>query len=271
MSSKAMEYKEDGNRCFKQSDYAGAEALYTKAIINSPKSPALYTNRAMARLKLELWESVIADCESCIGLDPNNFKAYYYLSQAQLALEDYEAAVTSAVVAHEHCFKAGDKSLAAVTIQVRRAKKERWDWREARRVRQSHDLEKHVVSQMEKERDQALQDVTDDSERGDIEKEFDDRIQAITEVFEKSRPTAEKLRPVPNWAICDISLEFFVDPVITRSGKSYERSCIMDYLRKKPEDPITREPMLPSELRPNLDLKNACEEFLQENGWAVDY
>jgi len=26
-----------------------------------------------------------------------------------------------------------------------------------------------------------------------------------------------------------------------------------------------------SELRPNLDLKQACDEFLQQNGWAADW
>lgn len=57
----------------------------------------------------------------------------------------------------------------------------------------------------------------------------------------------------------------------TKTGKSYERASIVEHLRRQPQDPLTREPLYASELRPNLDLKQACEEFLQENGWAADW
>lgn len=45
----------------------------------------------------------------------------------------------------------------------------------------------------------------------------------------------------------------------------------MEHLRRHPSDPLTRESLTISELRPNLDLKQACEEFLEKNGWAVDW
>ena len=55
----------------------------------------------MARLKLELWESAIADCNECLKLSADrNMKAHYILSQAQEKLGDYEAAVQSALSAH---------------------------------------------------------------------------------------------------------------------------------------------------------------------------
>jgi STIP1 homology and U-box containing protein 1 len=57
----------------------------------------------------------------------------------------------------------------------------------------------------------------------------------------------------------------------TRRGKSYERSTIMEHLRHHQTDPLTREPLYPHDLVPNLGLKQACEEFLEENGWAVDW
>src|SRR5688500_16421760 len=95
----------------------------------------------MARLKLQLWESVIADCQACLGLTPDNMKAHYYLSQAQLSLRDYDAALDNAKRAHELCVASGDKSLAAITAQVLRCKKERWDWMEKRRIREGQALE----------------------------------------------------------------------------------------------------------------------------------
>lgn len=60
-------------------------------------------------------------------------------------------------------------------------------------------------------------------------------------------------------------------PKQTKTGKSYERASIMEHLRRSATDPLTREPLNPVELRPNLSLKEACNQFLDENGWAVDW
>lgn len=57
----------------------------------------------------------------------------------------------------------------------------------------------------------------------------------------------------------------------TKTGNSYERASIMEHLRRSHTDPLTRSPLQPEELRPNLALREACEQFLDENGWAVDY
>lgn len=61
------------------------------------------------------------------------------------------------------------------------------------------------------------------------------------------------------------------DPVITKTGNSYDRTTVMEHLRRSDTDPLTREPLRMQDLRPNLALKQACEDFLSENGWAVDW
>lgn len=45
----------------------------------------------------------------------------------------------------------------------------------------------------------------------------------------------------------------------------------MEHLKRSPTDPLTREPMRIEDLRPNLALKEACAQYLEENGWAVDW
>jgi STIP1 family protein 1 len=45
----------------------------------------------------------------------------------------------------------------------------------------------------------------------------------------------------------------------------------MAHLRNHPVDPLTREPLTASDLRPNIALKQACEWFLERNGWAYDW
>ncbi|KAF4451791.1 STIP1 likey and U-box containing protein 1 [Fusarium austroafricanum] len=269
--SKSLHLKEEGNKCFQAGDYVGADSLYSKAIIADPKNPALYTNRAMARLKLNYWDSVITDCEACLQLTPDNMKARYYLAQAQLALRDYDASLANALHAHKLCTATLDRSLGAVTSLVLRCKKERWDDREKRRVREAKDLEREVLGLLTKDKEATLAETDDGMERQEIEEETEAKIERMKEIFEKARAEGEKKREVPDWAIDDISFGFMVDPVSTKTGKSYERSSIMEHLRRHPSDPLTREPLVASELRPNLALKQACEEFLEQNGWAADW
>ena len=62
-----------------------------------------------------------------------------------------------------------------------------------------------------------------------------------------------------------------LDPVTTKSGRTYERTVILEHLRRSETDPLTREPLRREDLRPNLALKEASAKFLEENGWAVDW
>ncbi|QPC63910.1 hypothetical protein HYE67_006141 [Fusarium culmorum] len=275
--SRSLQLKDEGNKCFMAGDYVGAEALYSKAcsptnsIIADARNPALYTNRAMARLKLNYWDSVVTDCEACLQLTPDNMKARYYLAEAQLALRDYDASLESALHAHKLCAATNDRSLAAVTSLVLRCKKERWDDREKKRMRQAKDLEREVLDMLTREKEAALAETEDGMEKQEIEEETQAKIERMENIFEIAREDAEKKREIPDWAIDDISFGFMIDPVVTKTGKSYERSSIMEHLRRHPSDPLTREPLTTSELRPNLALRQACEEFLENNGWAADW
>ncbi|OBS19388.1 hypothetical protein FPOA_11113 [Fusarium poae] len=269
--SRSLQLKDEGNKCFMAGDYVGAEALYSKAIIADARNPALYTNRAMARLKLNYWDSVVTDCEACLQLTPDNMKARYYLAEAQLALRDYDASLASALHAHKLCAATNDRSLAAVTSLVLRCKKERWDDREKKRMREAKDLEREVLEMLNREKEATLAETEDGMEKQEIEEETNAKIERMKDIFERARADADKKREVPDWAIDDISFGFMIDPVMTKTGKSYERSSIMEHLRRHPSDPLTREPLTTSELRPNLALKQACEEFLESNGWAADW
>ncbi|KAK0671617.1 putative CHIP protein [Cercophora samala] len=270
--SKSQQLREEGNRHFQKGEYVRAEALYSQALILDPSNPTLYTNRAMSRLRLSLWDSVIADCESCLRLSPDNLKAHYYLSQAHLALHAYTDALAHALKAHKLCVQAQDKSLTNVTAQVLRCKKEKWDYEEKRRKRETSDLEEEVLTLLKKEKDAALDGEDGGGSRGEeLTREWEDKLRRVKEVFEKAREKEEKRREVPEWAVDDITFGFMVDPVITKTGKSYERAAILEHLRRSQTDPLTREPLQPHELRPNLDLKQACADFLEENGWAADW
>lgn len=76
---------------------------------------------------------------------------------------------------------------------------------------------------------------------------------------------------VPDYLVDGITFEIMHDPVITPSGTSFDRVGITKYVEQAHVDPITRVPMSVNDLRPNYALKAACEEFLDKNGWAVDW
>ncbi|ROV93206.1 hypothetical protein VMCG_08754 [Cytospora schulzeri] len=272
----ALALKEQGNKRFAKGDYAGAEGLYSQAIIADPKDPRLYTNRAMARVKLQRWEDAVSDCQACLSLSPDNMKALFQMAQAQVELRDYDDALENALRAHGIAARTEDKSLSAVTQLVLRCKKERWDDRERARLRQGSELEREVLELLAREAERAVAECGDgadgdEAERRDVQAEWDAKLAAMRATFERARGEQGKRRAVPDWAIDDITFGIMVDPVITKTGKSYERASILEHLRRSQTDPVTRDRLDVSDLRPNLDLREACAEFLEENGWAVDW
>ncbi len=76
---------------------------------------------------------------------------------------------------------------------------------------------------------------------------------------------------VPDYLIDNISFTVMHDPVVTKLGQSYDRSTVLDHLRRSPTDPLTSEPLRIEDLRPNLALRAASEKYLEENGWAADW
>lgn len=65
----------------------------------------------------------------------------------------------------------------------------------------------------------------------------------------------------PEAFLCPITFKIMVDPVITPAGHSYERAAIEDWLGRSDRDPFTDATLKKEDLRPNLALKNAIENY----------
>ncbi len=96
---KAAIEKEKGNVHFKKGDYRKALICYTKAIGIDFENPILFTNRAMALIKMERWQDAIQDCTAAISMDNKAVKAYWRrgiarreLGELKDALEDLRMA-----------------------------------------------------------------------------------------------------------------------------------------------------------------------------------
>ncbi|KAI8931311.1 hypothetical protein NX059_011653 [Plenodomus lindquistii] len=282
----AEQLKNVGNKHFKNGDYEQAETSYSQAIQKNSANPLLFTNRANARLKLEKWEGVIDDCLRSIQLLEANMKAYFYLAQAQIAINHPNEALSSALKAYELCTTSAQQTSNAATISalVLRCKKAKWDIRERDRIRRRGDLLSELECLLETQHKKDMDDIEARMESGDITRaggqeereerktEFEKKRNDLRTAFAISDPEHQQKREVPDYLIDGITFEIMHDPVVTKNGRSYERATLIEHLKRSPTDPLTRETLTIAELRPNIALKEACTEFLEGNsGWVYDW
>jgi len=158
-----------------------------------------------------------------------------------------------------------------------------WQSRETARLRELNNTLAVVEDLLDQQLNRDLAEVEDrfargevgetgkDEERAELIKEADERRRNVRVLFRDPTKSETAERVVPDYLIDGITFEIMHDPVITPSGVSYERISILKHIRASPVDPLTRELLKESQLIPNVGLKNACAEFLENNGWAVDY
>lgn len=223
-------------------------------ITYDPKNPQLYTNRANSLLLLsknaasqsasanlpltptqvENYEQVISDCLASIHLVAQNMKAYYFLAQAQIALHQSNAAISSAKEAHSLCVDEvrkggkGASSIGPITELVLRCKKEDWEAREKERLRRQAGLTKELELLIQKEHDGRVQEFEDRAAMGlldgvrlagemeKLENTFQKKIDDIRQMAVAAGLVGEeaKKRVVPDWCIDDITFSVMVDPVV---------------------------------------------------------
>lgn len=117
-----------------------------------------------------------------------------------------------------------------------------------------------------------LGDVGAMEESNAIKQAWDTKIGDLRNAFAISEPAFLEKREVPEYLIDPISFEIMHDPVITKTGQSYERATIVEHLKRNPTDPLSRAPLRAEELRPNVNLKKACDDFWESSkGWAIDW
>jgi STIP1 homology and U-box containing protein 1 len=227
-------------------------------------------------------------------------KSYYNLAQALLGLRHPMEALETAKHAYQICLETRDSSSELLSQFILRTKQAQWQSNETARLRQLNEtlanVEDLLQQQLEKElaglegrySRQEIGEIGRNEERAALEKEAGERRSNVREAFRNAQieETAERVRlviarkpeqlltveqVVPDYLIDGITFEIMHDPVITPSGVSYERISILRHLKASPFDPLTREPLSERQLIPNVALKNASSEFLEKNGWAIDY
>lgn len=89
----------------------------------------------------------------------------------------------------------------------------------------------------------------------------------MTKVIGLQTNNGDTMDDIPSEFICPISLSVMKDPVMSMDGKNFERNAILDWLnRGNSVCPLTRKPLKPSFLAPNVNLKMKIERWQKESG-----
>ena len=110
----ANELKDKGNTCMKKGLYKSANKHYTDALEEDRGMLPLYTNRALARIRLEMWQDVIDDCtrvleysevfDECYTKARDlNYKALMRRAQGLRGMKDFDFAFKDLDEAQKLC------------------------------------------------------------------------------------------------------------------------------------------------------------------------
>ncbi|KAI9004442.1 U-box domain-containing protein [Hyaloraphidium curvatum] len=212
-------------------------------------------------------------------------------------------AVDELTIAYDLAIKAKVPYLEDVLKALRKARRRRWDMHDRKLTREETSAESFFVGLIESHRQREVARVLDqwkarhphepepagdagedpsparDELRralNDLHSSLDTHLSSLHNTFHAASQHREPGRTLSSSAIPDaflgkIHFGVMVDPVVTPSGITYDRSEILDHLRHiGPWDPLSRRALTEKELVPNLALKEAIEHFLENNGWAAD-
>ncbi|KAM7264154.1 hypothetical protein ACFE04_001837 [Oxalis oulophora] len=260
--------KKDGNLYFSKERFAAAIDAYTEAITLCPDVAVYWTNRALCHRKRNDWHKVEQDCRKAIDLDNNSVKAHYMLGLALLQKQQYALGVKALDKALDLGRGANPNSYMVEEIwrELAKAKYLEWEQGSSKRTWEIQCL--WEVCKMALEEKHSRDAVQSEGFLDETKTSHVEQLKAVEEVFRRAEeddiPTE-----VPDYLCCKITLDIFRDPVITPSGITYERAELLNHLQKVGRfDPVTREVLEPSQLVPNLAVKEAVHAFLDKHGWA---
>ncbi|KAH8246738.1 hypothetical protein KR038_002767 [Drosophila bunnanda] len=275
-----QQLKEQGNCLFAARKYDDAINCYSKAIIKNPTNATYFTNRALCHLKLKRWELCCQDCRRALDIDANLLKGHFFLGQGLMEIDSFDEAIKHLQRAYDLSKEQKQNFGDDITLQLRLARKKRWNVLEEERIHQEIELQSYlnrlIKADMENrlanlKLNESLHEEQLKDKQQEIEQECDDHVQELNNIFSKVDERRRK-RDVPDFLCGKISFEILTDPVITPSGITYERKDIEEHLQRVGHfDPVTRVKLTQDQLIPNFSMKEVVDSFIAENEWSLDY
>ncbi|GFR45744.1 hypothetical protein Agub_g7160, partial [Astrephomene gubernaculifera] len=265
----AEELKAAGNVLFGKGKYAAAIEKYTEAITLCPDLAVLFVNRGMAARKRGDWARVEADAASALGQGPGErdaMKAHYLMGLALGARGAHEGSMKHLRKALDAAREANDSIKDEIWRELATANYQHWQSESAAR-REQHALLRRQLAELLLRTGGTTTPTPAASEapRGAPEPPLPPDW---AELF-RAAACQDQPREAPSQFTCPLTMEIFRDPVVTPSGRSYERSALLEHLKKVGRfDPITRQPLCEEQCAPNVSLRAAIEGYLEEHPWA---
>eukprot|EP00195_Chlamydomonas_chlamydogama_P008657 CAMPEP_0202892178 /NCGR_PEP_ID=MMETSP1392-20130828/1972_1 /ASSEMBLY_ACC=CAM_ASM_000868 /TAXON_ID=225041 /ORGANISM="Chlamydomonas chlamydogama, Strain SAG 11-48b" /LENGTH=261 /DNA_ID=CAMNT_0049576065 /DNA_START=372 /DNA_END=1154 /DNA_ORIENTATION=+ len=248
--------KTEGNTLFSKGKWSAAIERYTEAITLAPSIPVLFVNRAMAHKKREDWQRVMEDATVALQLDKDLMKAHYLLGLAHKQQGTNLEATKHLQKALEAARKADDAIKDEIWRELAKAKYAQWEQDSTTRRAQLKQLKALVDAQLA-------------AHNGDL-MEVDGPKASLSTQLQALFDSAAKMdtpTEVPSVFVCPLTMEVFREPALTPSGQSYERSVLMEHLKKCKWDPVTRKSMSEVDVMPNHGLRAAVQQYLDEHPW----
>jgi len=270
------ELKDQGNKQFAARNFDGAIDSYTLAIIKNSNVPHYYTNRALCYLNQKRWPQAVQDARQALEKDPNLVKGHFYLGKALFERESLDEAIEHLYKAHDLAKEQGLNFGDDIAIQLRIARKKRWNIQEEKRIQQEIELQTYLTRLVVEDRDRKIEELRNTGEDVDVlvekvEVETDRHMDELHSLFAKVDERRQK-RDVPDYMCGKISFEILKDPVITPSGITYDRKDIEEHLTRVGHfDPVTRTKLTQDQLIPNYAMKEVVDDFIVNNEWAHDF
>ncbi|KAI7749703.1 hypothetical protein M8C21_031737 [Ambrosia artemisiifolia] len=264
----AEQLKQDGNLYFKKNRLGAAIDAYTEAITLSPNVSVYWTNRAVCYRKRNDWTRVEEDSRKAVELDHSSVKGHFMLGLALIQREKPTQGIKELERALELGRGASPQSYMVEEIwqELAKAKYSEWERNSTKRTFDLQNLKECCEAALI---DKHFRDVTEvEGFIDEVANTTTEQLEALNSVFSKA---AEFDTPteIPDYLCCRITLDIFRDPVTAPSGFTYEKAVILEHLEQVGKfDPITRQPLFPSQLVPNLAIKEAVQAFLEKHGWA---
>ncbi|KAF8820423.1 tetratricopeptide repeat (TPR)-/ U-box domain-containing protein [Cardiosporidium cionae] len=248
----AETYKTNGNSAFKIGAWEEALSWYTKAIELDSTQPNYLTNRAFCYKRLNHWPLVVEDTRRALSLDDESVKAHYLLGQALVHLGDNEEGLKKLIKAKTLSSSGHYRFEDEIERTILETK--HWIWEKKQVTKEN--LYTEVLSFFTKHGTYLKET------QGKDMQEYFTRLSQLHTIVEDLK-NCEKCFEVPSFLCCKISMSLMKDPVLTKSGVTYERAFIVEHLQRNGEfDPISRQRCKVADLIPNYAIKEATEYFL---------